>query len=121
MQRPPTSIDATKVNTLRPDPDPATRPSRRTVSSTIASKPSLVHHRARQQQPPISHQTRVVEHRLQPIDPTRYAPSQEVPPLVARMTVVLDSILPCQEAFLVDAPTPEASPHRWIQAKRPRG
>ena len=23
-----------------------------------------------------------------------------------------------QEAFLVDAPTPSASPHRWIQAKR---
>ena len=41
MQRPPTSIDATKVNTLRPDPEPASRPSRRTVSSISASKPSL--------------------------------------------------------------------------------
>ena len=29
---------------------------------------------------------------------------------------VLDSILPRQEAFLVDAPTPTTSPHRWIQA-----
>ena len=42
--------------------------------------------------------------------------SQEVPPHMARMTVFVSSILPCQEAFLVDAPTPEASPHRWIQA-----
>ena len=37
---------------------------------------------------------------------------------MARMTVVTNGILPCQEAFLVDAPTPEASPRRWIQAKR---
>ena len=44
--------------------------------------------------------------------------SQEVPPHVARITVVTNSILPCQEAFLVDAPTPSASPRRWIQAKR---
>ena len=36
---------------------------------------------------------------------------------MARMTVVVNSILPCQEAFLVDAPTPNTSPHRWIQAK----
>ncbi len=35
---------------------------------------------------------------------------------MARMTVVVNSILPCQEAFLVDAPTPNTSPHRWIQA-----
>ena len=35
---------------------------------------------------------------------------------MARTTVVVNSILPRQEAFLVDAPTPEASPHRWIQA-----
>ena len=28
------------------------------------------------------------------------------------ITIVAD-----QEAFLVDAPTPQASPHRWIQAK----
>ena len=28
---------------------------------------------------------------------------------MARMTVVANSILPCQEAFLVDAPTP--APH----------
>ena len=41
MQQPPTSTDATKDNTLRPAPDPATRPSRRTVSSINASKPSL--------------------------------------------------------------------------------
>ena len=40
---------------------------------------------------------------------------------MARMTVVVNSILPCQEAFLVDAPTPNTSPHRWIQAKRVRG
>ena len=33
------------------------------------------------------------------------------------MPVVNNSILPCQEAFLVDAPTPNTSPHRWIQAK----
>ena len=36
---------------------------------------------------------------------------------MARMTVVVNSILPRQEAFLVDAPTPNTSPHRWIQAK----
>ena len=36
---------------------------------------------------------------------------------MARMTVVVNSILPCQEAFLVDAPTPNTSPHRWIQAE----
>ena len=36
---------------------------------------------------------------------------------MARMTVFVSSILPCQEAFLVDAPTPEASPHRWIQVE----
>ena len=40
---------------------------------------------------------------------------------MARMTVFTNSILPCQEAFLVDAPTPEASPRRWIQAKRAGG
>ncbi len=40
---------------------------------------------------------------------------------MARMTVVVNSILPCQEAFLVDAPTPNTSPHRWIQAQHPRG
>ena len=40
---------------------------------------------------------------------------------MARMTVVVNSILPCQEAFLVDAPTPNTSPHRWIQAKGLRG
>ena len=39
---------------------------------------------------------------------------------MARMTVVANSILPCQEAFLVDAPTPGTSPHRWIQAKGAR-
>ena len=37
---------------------------------------------------------------------------------MARMTAFVSSILPCQEAFLVDAPTPTTSPHRWIQAKR---
>ena len=36
---------------------------------------------------------------------------------MARMTALFNGILPCQEAFLVDAPTPEASPRRWIQAK----
>ena len=36
---------------------------------------------------------------------------------MARMVDYLNTILPCQEAFLVDAPTPRASPHRWIQAK----
>ena len=36
---------------------------------------------------------------------------------MARTTIMLDSILPRQEAFLVDAPTPSASPHRWIQGK----
>ena len=36
---------------------------------------------------------------------------------MARITVVTNSILPRQEAFLVDAPTPTTSPHRWIQAK----
>ena len=40
---------------------------------------------------------------------------------MARTTVDTNGILPCQEAFLVDAPTPQASPRRWIQAKRPRG
>ena len=36
---------------------------------------------------------------------------------MARITVVINSILPRQEAFLVDAPTPARSPRRWIQAK----
>ena len=40
MQHPPTSIDATKDNTLRPAPEPADPPGR-TVSSINASKPSL--------------------------------------------------------------------------------
>ena len=40
---------------------------------------------------------------------------------MARMTAFVSSILPCQEAFLVDAPTPTTSPHRWIQAKRAGG
>ena len=39
---------------------------------------------------------------------------------MARMTAFVSSILPCQEAFLVDAPTPTTSPHRWIQAKHVR-
>ena len=39
---------------------------------------------------------------------------------MARMTVTSNSILPCQKAFLVDAPTPGASPHQWIQAKDSR-
>ena len=34
------------------------------------------------------------------------------------MTVTANSILPRQEAFPVDAPTPQRSPRRWIQAKR---
>ena len=48
------------------------------------------------------------------------APSASPSPMTlwpfARMLGYLNGILPCQEAFLVDAPTPEASPHRWIQA-----
>ena len=36
---------------------------------------------------------------------------------MARMTAMDNGILPCQEAFLVDAPHPETSPRRWIQAK----
>ena len=36
---------------------------------------------------------------------------------MARMIAIDNGILPCQEAFLVDAPTPAASPRRWIQAK----
>ena len=36
---------------------------------------------------------------------------------MARITVVPNSILPCQKAFPVDAPTPAALPRRWIQAK----
>ena len=40
MQHPPTSIDATKDNTLRPAPEPADPPGR-TVTSINASKPSL--------------------------------------------------------------------------------
>ena len=48
--------------------------------------------------------------------PNERSASPEVPPHMARMTVVVNSILPCQEAFLVDAPTPGTSPHRWIQA-----
>ena len=40
MQQPPTSIDATKDSTLRPDPEPADPPGR-TTSSINASKPSL--------------------------------------------------------------------------------
>ena len=32
------------------------------------------------------------------------------------ITIVAD-----QEAFLVDAPTPQASPRRWIQAKKGAG
>ena len=39
---------------------------------------------------------------------------------MARTTVDTNGILPCQEAFLVDAPTPQASPYRWIQAKKAR-
>ncbi len=34
------------------------------------------------------------------------------------MPVSNNSILPCQEAFLVDAPTPNTPPRRWIQAKQ---
>ena len=40
IQHPPTSIDATKDNTLRPAPEPADPPGR-TTSSINASKPSL--------------------------------------------------------------------------------
>ena len=36
---------------------------------------------------------------------------------MARITVIDNGILPCQEAFLVDAPHPRTSQHRWIQAK----
>ena len=35
---------------------------------------------------------------------------------MARTTVLLNGILLRQEAFLVDTPTPAASPRRWIQA-----
>ena len=54
-----------------------------------------------------------------PHQPHQICCSQEVPPHMARMTVVTNSILPCQEAFPVDAPTPLRPPLRWIQAKRP--
>ena len=36
---------------------------------------------------------------------------------MARILVIDNGILPCQEAFPVDAPTPRTSPRRWIQAK----
>ena len=41
------------------------------INQRLQTQP--VHHRARQQQPPISHQRPIIEHRLQPIDPTCYA------------------------------------------------
>ena len=42
--------------------------------------------------------------------------SQEVPPHMSEMPAEINSILPCQEAFLTDPPHPQHSPHRWIQA-----
>ena len=94
LQRPPTSIDATKVNTLRPDPEPASRPSR-TVSSISASKPSL----------DITGPPATTPHRPQrPIVNT--ALRSHLPLLTgsaSSRTVVINSILPW-EAFLVDAP-----------------
>ena len=69
----------------------------------------------------VSAPTMAALERRRTLPPTRRSrplcSSQEVPPHVARMTVVVNSILPCQEAFPVDAPHPETSPRRWIQAK----
>ena len=98
---PPTRPDAPCHRSTPPNPA-STSPC---PPTTTPHQPPKTHHRT----PPRSHRS----HQLRS--------SQEVPPLVARTTVVTNGILPRQEAFLVDAPTPEASPHRWIQAKRPSG
>ena len=42
----------------------------RVVDQSLQTQP--IHHRARQQQPRIGHQRPIVEHRLQPVDPTCY-------------------------------------------------
>ena len=53
------------------------RPARthRVVDQRLQTQPR--HHRARQQQPRISHQRPIIEHRPQPVDPTSYAPHRK--------------------------------------------
>ena len=75
MQQPPTSIAQHLA---------ARRRSRRTVSSTIASKPSLCITAARQQQPSVDQTSRRTP--LQPIDPTRFTVVLE-PPLTNSIDV----------------------------------
>jgi hypothetical protein len=43
--------------------------------------------------------------------------SQKVPPEMAMNVTLNITILPAQEAFLVDATPPTPSPRRWIQVK----
>ena len=94
--RPPSRPDAPCRRSTPPNPtDPSPCP-----PATTPHRPPKTHHRT----PPPTRRSHLLRC------------SQEVPPHMARMTVFVSSILPCQEAFLVDAPTPSASPHRWIQA-----
>ena len=97
-------------------PRPAARPRRahRRVDEPLEAQPA--HHRARQQQAP----RRPPKTRRRNEPPTRRSHpaccSQEGPPHMTRKRVIANSILPCQEALLVDAPTPSTPPLRWIQA-----
>ena len=59
----------------RPRPRHTPVEAHRVVDQRLQTQP--VHHRARQQQPPIPHQRPIIEHCLQPVDPTCYAPHRK--------------------------------------------
>ena len=84
MNEPPTSIDATNVSALRPDPEPADppgapppRPAPPNSAAASASPPATAPHRP----PATSHQTPAPTHRSHQV-----CSPQEVPPRMARMT-----------------------------------
>jgi hypothetical protein len=47
--------------------------------------------------------------------------SQKVPPEIVDYVTSNTTIVPAQEAFLVDAPTLRHLPRRWIEVKRLSG
>ena len=95
---------------------PRTRRPARThhlINQRLQTQP--VHHRARQQQPPISHQRPVIEHRLQPVDPTCYAAHRKAS---SHGAALFNGILPCQPFWWTRQPQ---KPHRSGSAShRPR-
>ena len=100
-----------------PTPEPADPPGRTTVIEHRLETQTMLSPCAANNKPASATKDPSSKRTAPPHRSHQICCSQEVPPHMARTTVDTNGILPCQEAFLVDAPTPQASPYRWIQAK----